>query len=135
MFVILLSILSGGLQPAGHGASLQQSPTAPTAEEITEATADDAVGEEEAPLPFTANDVAARDRQLIVCDPNAPPVAGPGVTAIYEADSPPSREIRDLGYLVVAICAGIFLVVQAILVIAIVRGRKKRCHCVGMGIM
>ena len=44
------------------------------------------------------------------------------MTAIYEADSPPSREIRDLGYLVVAICAGIFIVVQAILVVAIVRG-------------
>ena len=75
---------------------------------------------------FTENDVAERDRELVVCDPNAPPVAGPGVTAIYEADSPPSREIRDLGYLVVAICAGIFIVVQAILVVAIVRGVRAR---------
>ncbi len=47
---------------------------------------------------------------------------GTGVTSILEPASRPTREIRDLSILVVAICAAIFVVVQSFLVVAIVRG-------------
>ncbi|MSR40591.1 MAG: cytochrome c oxidase subunit II [Phycisphaerales bacterium] len=57
-----------------------------------------------------------------MCDPQTPPISGSGVTSILEPNSAPAREIRSLGYLVVSICAVIFVVVQTFLVIAIVRG-------------
>ncbi len=67
---------------------------------------------------------AAAQTQLEVCDPSIPATqgSGAGVTSVLEPRSKPAREIRDLGLLVVAICAAIFAVVQAFLVIAIVRG-------------
>ena len=61
-------------------------------------------------------------RSLEVCDPSVIPISGSGVTSILESNSAPAREVRSLGYLVVAICAGIFVVVQTFLVLAIVRG-------------
>ncbi len=54
----------------------------------------------------------------------APPTSGAGVTSIFEPNSPPAREIRDLSYLVLGICLAIFIVVQGFLVLAIVRGVK-----------
>ena len=93
----------------------------------TFATQEDARGEIEKPLPLdTEKTVADVDRELVVCYTDAPPVAGAGVTSIFEPDSPPAREIRDLGWLVLAISAGIFLVVQTLLIVAIVRGIRAR---------
>ena len=92
------------------------------------ASQEDARGEIEKPLALDEKKtVADIDRELVVCYPDTPPVAGAGVTSIFEPDSPPAREIRDLGWLVLAISAGIFLVVQTLLIVAIVRGiRAKR---------
>jgi len=81
-----------------------------------------------APAPVRQPDgsVADLDAKLVVCDPDAPPVSGAGVTSIFEAESPPTREIRELGFLVFAICIGIFVVVQGFLALAIVRGIRAR---------
>ncbi len=59
---------------------------------------------------------------LEIC--STPPTSGAGVTSIFEPNSPPAREIRDLSYLVLGICLAIFVVVQGFLVLAIVRGVK-----------
>lgn len=77
-WAILWAVLWAVLVPVAHADSGQASPTPPTAAEIADATADDAVGEDEAALPFTENDVAERDRELVVCDPNAPRSRAPG---------------------------------------------------------
>ena len=94
---------------------------------LGEAIQEDAKGEIAKPLPIAPQDtVADVDREIVVCDTEAPPVAGAGVTSIFEPDSPPARQIRDLGWLVIAISAGIFLVVQTLLIVAIVRGVRAR---------
>lgn len=80
-----------------------------------------------APPPYTVKgSVAEMDARLVVCDPDAPPVSGAGVTGIFAPESPPSREIRDLSYLVFGICIVIFVVVQGFLVVAIVKGVRAR---------
>ncbi|MEI7876630.1 MAG: cytochrome c oxidase subunit II [Planctomycetota bacterium] len=61
---------------------------------------------------------------LEICDTSVPPISGAGVTSIFEPNSPPAREIRNLSYLVFGICIAIFVVVQGFLVVAIVRGVK-----------
>ncbi len=63
---------------------------------------------------------------LEICDPNTPPTSGAGVTGIFSPNSSSTREIRDLSFLVFAICAAIFVVVQGFLVVAIVRGVRAR---------
>ena len=70
--------------------------------------------------------VAEMDARLVICDPDAPPVSGAGVTGIFAPESPPSRQIRDLSYLVFGICIVIFVVVQGFLVVAIFRGIRAR---------
>ena len=61
---------------------------------------------------------------LEICNTSVPPISGAGVTSIFEPNSPPAREIRNLSYLVFGICIAIFVVVQGFLVVAIVRGVK-----------
>ena len=117
--------LSFGQVQAIH--ATQQDDAVPTAAQDAEATTEDARGETMKVIPLDeASTVEDINRKLVICDDDAPPVAGAGVTAIYTPDSPPAREIRDLGYLVIGICAAIFLVVQAFLVIAIIRGIRAR---------
>ena len=80
-----------------------------------------------APPPYTMKEsVAEMDARLVICDPDAPPVSGAGVTGIFAPESPPSRQIRDLSYLVFGICIVIFVVVQGFLVVAIFRGIRAR---------
>ncbi len=67
---------------------------------------------------------ALQSAPLEVCDSSIPPTEGAGVTGIFSPNSATTREIRDLSYLVFAICAAIFVVVQGFLVVAIVRGVK-----------
>ena len=99
----------------------------PTAAEAAASTADDARGEGMPTIPLDrATTVAEMDARLIICDDETPPTSGSGVTSIFEPDSPPAREIRELGLLVLGICAAIFLVVQGLLVVAIVRGVRAR---------
>jgi len=65
----------------------------------------------------------------IVCVPGAlgsPPTSGAGVTGIFGADSPPSESIRHLAWLVLGICAVIFVIVEGLLVIAVLRFRRRR---------
>ena len=62
--------------------------------------------------------------QMEICSSDVPPVSGAGVTNIFSPNSPPAREIRDLSYLVFAICIAIFVIVQGFLAVAIVRGVK-----------
>ena len=119
------------LVPVATSLAIQDDPVrddaVPTATQDAEADTEDARGEAMEVMPLDdAASVADIDGKLVICDDDAPPVAGAGVTAIYSPDSPPAREIRDLGYLVIGICAAIFLVVQAFLVIAIVRGIRAR---------
>lgn len=61
----------------------------------------------------------------VVCAPGVIPTSGAGVTGIFGADSPPSESIRQLAWLVLGICAAIFVVVEAVLVVAIIRFRRK----------
>jgi len=49
---------------------------------------------------------------------------------VFDPASPPAHQIEQLAWLVLAICAGIFLVVEGILVLSIVRFRRKP-HDVG----
>ena len=99
----------------------------PTPAEAAASTTEDARGEGMPAIPLDeTSTVAEMDARLIICDDDAPPVSGAGVTSIFEPDSPPAREIRELGFLVLGICAAIFLVVQGLLVIAIVRGVRAR---------
>jgi len=55
----------------------------------------------------------------------APPSSGAGVTGIFGADSPPSESIRQLAWLVLGICAAIFVVVEGVLVLAVIRFRRR----------
>lgn len=125
---ILLGAILAAVVVATTGPAIAgQDGSIPTPAQDAAANTDDARGEELAPVPLDDSvSVADRDRELVICDTDAPPVAGAGVTAIFTPDSPPAREIRDLGYLVVGICAAIFLVVQGFLVLAIVRGVRAR---------
>lgn len=120
---LVCAALSFGLLDSANAI---QDDAIPTAAENAAATTDDARGEILEALPVDPASVADIDEKLVICDDDAPPVSGAGVTAIFEPDSAPAREIRDLGYLVIAICAGIFLVVQGLLVLAIVRGIRAR---------
>ena len=99
----------------------------PTPAEAAASTTADAVGEGMPTIPLDQNSsVAEMDARLIICDDDTPPTSGSGVTSILEPDSPPAREIRELGLLVLGICTAIFIVVQGLLVIAIVRGVRAR---------
>lgn len=64
-----------------------------------------------------------------VCAPGVlggPPTSGAGVTSIFGADSPPAESIRHLAWLVLGICAAIFVVVEALLFVAVVRFRRRK---------
>ncbi|MEE2972730.1 MAG: cytochrome c oxidase subunit II [Planctomycetota bacterium] len=123
MAVALLSCVAMAAQ---SGSSSAADADLPTAKQDAEATSQDARGEDPAPDPVDATTVSEIDSRLVICDENAPPVAGAGVTSVLEPDSPPAREIRELGFLVLGICAAIFIVVQGLLVVAIVRGARAR---------
>lgn len=74
-------------------------------------------------------DVTVPTPAAVVCAPgmtDAPPSSGAGVTSIFGADSPPSESIRRLAWLVLGICAAIFVIVEALLVIAVIRFRRRR---------
>ena len=45
--------------------------------------------------------------------------------AIFDTASPPAREIEQMAWLVMGICAGIFVVVEGLLVYSIVKFRRK----------
>jgi len=77
----------------------------------------------------TADGVASVPGAKAICAPgmlDRPPTSGAGVTAIFGADSPPTESIRQLAWLVLGICAAIFVVVEAMLVIAVVRFRRRQ---------
>ncbi|MBM4111937.1 MAG: cytochrome c oxidase subunit II [Phycisphaerae bacterium] len=60
-----------------------------------------------------------------ICAPGVLPQSGAGVTGIFGADSPPSESIRTLAWLVLGICAAIFVVVEGLLLVAVVRFRRS----------
>ncbi len=79
------------------------------------------------PLPAPA--IGRAGTAAVLCAPGANgrlPTEGAGVTSIFGADSPPSESIRSLAWLVLGICAVIFVIVECLLVLAVVRFRRKR---------
>lgn len=54
-----------------------------------------------------------------------PPTSGAGVTGIFGADSPPAESIRHLAWLVLGICAAIFVIVEGLLFMAVIRFRRR----------
>ncbi len=67
--------------------------------------------------------VTARAADTAVCAPgDQAPVINP---AIFDTASPPAREIEGIAWLVMGICAGIFVIVEGLLVYSIVKFRRK----------
>ena len=60
----------------------------------------------------------------VACVPGTPLNAGD--LNIFHSVSPPAAEIRELAWLVIAICGGIFVLVEGALVYAIVKFRARR---------
>ena len=59
----------------------------------------------------------------VICAPDATlPVINP---AIFDTASPPARQIESMAWLVMGICAGIFVVVEGLLVYSIVKFRRR----------
>ena len=59
----------------------------------------------------------------VICAPGADlPVVNP---VIFDTASPPARQIESMAWLVMSICAGIFVVVEGLLVYSIVKFRRK----------
>lgn len=68
---------------------------------------------------------AAGTGRPVVCMPGSDP-SGAGVTGIFSPESPPAESIREVAWLVLAICGGIFLVVEGAIVYAVIRFRRRR---------
>ncbi len=60
----------------------------------------------------------------VVCAPETAAINA-GDLNIFHPASPPAREIRELAWLVLGICAVIFVIVEGVLVWAIIRYRKR----------
>ena len=60
----------------------------------------------------------------VVCAPSSGNING-GDLSIFSPASPPAHEIREIAWLVLGICAVIFVVVEGVLIWSIIRFRKK----------
>ena len=61
--------------------------------------------------------------ETVVCSPDGTPATiSP---AIFDTASPPAREIEGMAWLVIGICAGIFVIVEGLLVYSIVKFRRR----------
>ena len=69
---------------------------------------------------------AALAADAVVCAPGTEmPVMNP---AIFDTASPPAHQIESMAWLVMGICAGIFVVVEGILVYSIVKFRRRKAQ-------
>jgi len=67
--------------------------------------------------------VPALASEPVICAPGADlPVVNP---VIFDTASPPARQIESMAWLVMSICAGIFVVVEGLLVYSIVKFRRR----------
>lgn len=81
----------------------------------------------------TSAPAAADVAPAALAERTAPPSSGAGVTGIFGADSPPSESIRQLAWLVLGICAAIFIVVEGVLIVAVIRFRRRTRDAVAEG--